>query len=162
MATEIERKFLVETDALSEIAERAGDGKRLVQGYIETTGLTAVRVRRAGERAFLTIKGPGDDSGKTRSEFEYALPLADAEEMLETLCGNLVEKMRYTLALNRHVWEVDVFSGANAGLVVAEVELKNPDELVSIPDWIEREVTGQAKYYNSALAKVPFSQWRKD
>lgn len=160
MATEIERKFLVKADALPGLLDSAGEGKRLVQGYIETVGHTAVRVRLAGDAAFLTIKGPSDAAGMTRAEFEYAIPPEDADAMLGSLCGkSQVEKVRYKLPIEHHVWEIDVFSGANTGLVLAEVELQDAAETVNLPEWVGAEVTGQVRYYNSELSRTPYSRW---
>ncbi len=159
MATEIERKFLVDSDALPAVLQTAGEGVRLVQGYIQTNGHTVVRLRRAGASAFLTIKGPGSKDGTTRAEFEYPVPVDDAEAMLATLCGPSVEKTRYGIQLAAHLWELDVFDGRNTGLVLAEVELQHKDEAVELPAWIDREVTGEAAYYNSELAKNPYADW---
>ena len=159
MATEIERKFLVDRNALGTVLRTAGEGVRMVQGYIETRGHTVVRLRRAGGAAFLTIKGPGSDDGMTRAEFEYPVPVDDAETMLATLCGPCVEKTRYRIKLGAHLWEVDVFDGSNAGLLLAEVELQQKDEFVELPPWIDREVTGEAAYYNSELAINPYTAW---
>lgn len=164
MATEIERKFLIDEKTLPQLQgllqQREGAGVRMVQGYIDTTGHTVVRVRRAGNGAYLTIKGPGSDDGTTRAEFEYPLPVEDAESILGNLCGErIVEKTRYRLEVGQHIWEVDVFDGLNAGLLLAEVELQCSDETVSLPAWAGREVTGDAAYYNSQLAKNPYSHW---
>lgn len=160
MAIEIERKFLVPDAELPQVLQQAGEGVRMVQGYIATTGHTVVRLRIAATDAFLTIKGPGSDDGTTRAEFEYAVPLADADTMLGNLCGErLVEKTRYRVRVAEHVWEVDVFSGLNAGLLLAEVELQRADESISLPAWVGREVTGISAYYNSELARNPFSRW---
>ena len=159
MATEIERKFLVDSDALPAVLQTAGEGVRMVQGYIQTSGHTVVRLRRAGASAFLTIKGPGSEDGTTRAEFEYPVPVDDAETMLATLCGPCVEKSRYRIQVAAHLWELDVFDGRNAGLVLAEVELQQKDEVVELPAWIDREVTGEAAYYNSELAKNPYLDW---
>ena len=160
MAIEIERKFLIAEKALPQILQQAGDGVRMVQGYIETTGHTVVRLRRAGADAYLTIKGPGSDDGTSRAEFEYPVPLEDAESMLANLCGErIVEKTRYRLEVVKHIWEIDVFDGLNEGLLLAEVELRRADEVFSRPDWVDREVTGNSAYYNSELARNPYSGW---
>ncbi len=155
MAREIERKFLVVSDRWRQSAQ----GKTYCQGYIATAYPgQSVRVRIAGDRGYLTIKGPVQ--GLTRAEFEYEIPLLDAREMLETLCDRpLIEKMRYRLPLGEVVWEIDKFSGENEGLVVAEVELASEDQLFDRPDWLGEEVSGQVKYYNSSLVKSPYSQW---
>jgi len=117
-------------------------------------------VRVANEEAFLTLKGPSTDGGLSRSEYEYKIPPADAHAMLDELCGDaVIEKKRYSLVHVSHTWEIDIFSGLNSGLVVAEVELRNIEEEPVIPEWIASEVSGQVEYYNSALAVKPFGKW---
>ncbi|HEX8725905.1 MAG TPA: CYTH domain-containing protein [Gemmatimonadaceae bacterium] len=155
MATEIERKFLVQRDAWR---AGAGPGVRYRQGYLATYPHPVVRVRVAGERGFLTIKGRS--TGIARAEFEFPIPLADAEEMLGTLCtGPIIEKVRYRVPYAGRTWEVDEFAGANAGLVLAEVELPSADAPVELPSWAGREVSGDPRYYNASLAEHPFSEW---
>ena len=160
MAQEIERKFLTASDAWR---SEAGAGKRLKQGYISksTTGAT-VRIRIAGEEARLTVKSPAD--GIIRSEFEYPIPLPDAEAMLENLCaGHAVEKIRYIIpAENGFRWEVDEYLGDNAGLFTAEIELPAPDTPFALPEWLGKEVTTDFRYANSALSERPFSTWREE
>lgn len=154
MAKEIERKFLVNTERLPTLTQ----GQSLKQGYICNDPERVVRVRLAEAAAFITVKG--SNVGATRLEFEYAIPVADAQTMLEELCpAPLIEKVRHRIAHQDHIWDVDVFSGDNAGLVIAEVELNDEDELVALPDWVEREVTGESAYYNSNLQETPFSRW---
>lgn len=129
------------------------------QGYISTTqpGQT-VRVRLAGDQGYLTLKGPTE--GITRSEFEYEIPVVDAKEMLETMCDRpLIEKIRYRLLVNHLLWEIDEFSGENAGLIIAEVELKTEDQTIFKPDWLGPEVSGDLRYYNANLSRYPFSTW---
>ncbi|MEJ1930734.1 CYTH domain-containing protein [Nostoc sp. NIES-2111] len=153
MAKEIERKFLVNGDSWRQL----GEGSLYRQGYIASQGAT-VRVRIAGNQGYLTIKGPTVNF--SRSEFEYPIPLADAEEMLDTLCDRpLIEKTRYKIECSGLVWEVDEFAGANQGLIIAEVELTDEAQQVEIPDWVGTEVTGDARYYNSYLVKHPFAEW---
>ncbi|HIK04823.1 MAG TPA: CYTH domain-containing protein [Trichormus sp. M33_DOE_039] len=153
MAKEIERKFLVTDDTWRQLAE----GSLYRQGYIASQGAT-VRVRIAGNQGYLTIKGP--TVNYSRSEFEYPIPLADAQEMLDTLCVRpLIEKTRYKINLNGLVWEVDEFAGANQGLILAEVELTDESQQIELPNWIGEEVSGDPKYYNSYLVKHPFSEW---
>lgn len=154
MGLEIERKFLVNGDEW-----RAGvEGVRFRQGFLSTVPERTVRVRVAGNRATLTIKGK--TVGATRAEFEYGVPLADAEEMLDALCERpLIEKVRYTLVTGGHTWEVDVFEGENAGLVVAEIELGAEDEAFDRPAWLGAEVTDDPRYFNSNLVSKPFSTW---
>jgi CYTH domain-containing protein len=158
MAREIERKFLVAGDGW-----RAGArGVPYRQGYL-SAGADArctVRVRRAGDHAYLTIKGPAAPGGTERDEYEYPIPVADAEEMLAGLCaGGRVEKVRHRVPHAGHVWEVDEFAGENAGLVLAEVELGRADEPVALPPWVGAEVTADTRYTNAALARAPWPQW---
>lgn len=128
------------------------------QGYLSTDKARTVRVRIAGDEAFITIKGPA--SGISRPEFEYEIPVSDAAAMLDELCLKpLIEKHRYTLEYKGMQWEVDEFFGENRGLIVAEVELDSADQAVELPDWIGSEVTGDARYFNSSLITHPFSQW---
>ncbi|MES2183801.1 MAG: CYTH domain-containing protein [Pseudomonadota bacterium] len=152
MALEIERKFLVIGTAW-----RQGAGTRFRQGYLNRDKQRTVRVRLAGDQAFLTVKGP--TQGATRSEFEYAIPLADAEAMLALCDGPLVEKIRRVVVFEGMAWEVDEFLGDNAGLVVAEIELASEDQPFARPAWLGREVTDDARYFNSNLATFPFSRW---
>jgi CYTH domain-containing protein len=154
MAKEIERKFLVKGDKWKSL----GTGIIYRQGYIATSGKETVRVRVIGDRAYLTIKGP--KKGQTRAEFEYEIPLEDAQEILDTLCLRpLIEKKRYKIKQGNLIWEVDEFAGENQGLVVAEVELNEENQTIELPDWIDREVS-DPKYYNSSLVKYPYSQWQ--
>lgn len=160
MAQEIERKFLLASGAWR---SGAGTGVRLKQGYLSSGAATAtVRVRIAGEAAFLTIKSQA--SGLIRSEFEYPVPLADAERMLDTLTtGSSVEKIRYTFpAGGELVWEIDEYLGANAGLFTAEIELPSADVPFERPEWLGNEITGDYRYANSALSEKPFSTWSKE
>ncbi len=154
MAVEIERKFLVSGDAW-----RQGAALRIAQGYLNRDKQRTVRVRIAGEQAFLTIKGLS--TGATRAEFEYAIPTADAEQLLALCEGPLVQKTRHTLVHGGCTWEVDEFEGDNAGLVVAEIELTSEDQPFDRPPWLGPEVTHDARYFNSSLAAHPYSQWRE-
>jgi len=148
MAVEIERKFLVTGEGWR---ERAGPGRRFCQGHVATADHASVRIRRTDNKAFVTIKGKRN--GIARPEFEYEIPTADAEEMLKTLCKRpLLEKTRYCVEHAGLVWEVDVFVGRNEGLILAEVELDHPDQPVSIPDWVGREVTDDPRYRNATIA----------
>lgn len=153
MATEIERKFLVTGSAW-----RTSDGQRIVQGYLNRDKARTVRVRIAGPQAFLTIKGA--TVGASRAEFEYPIPLADAEALLGLCDGPLIDKVRHRVALGGLLWEVDEFLGDNAGLVVAEVELVSEDQAVDLPPWVGDEVTHDHRYFNSNLASHPFGRWR--
>ncbi|MDT8989980.1 CYTH domain-containing protein [Curvibacter sp. APW13] len=152
MGVEIERKFLVRGEGW-----RQGPGERLVQGYLNRDKARTVRVRVAGDAAFLTIKGIS--VGATRAEFEYPIPLADAQALLALCDGPLVDKTRYRIPAGDVVWEVDEFAGDNTGLVVAEVELAREDAQFVRPDWLGEEVTHDARYFNSNLAQHPFSRW---
>lgn len=154
MATEIERKFLVDINKLPLLE----DGYDIKQGYIQTKDITVVRVRVKAEEAFLTIKG--ENVGATRLEYEYSIPLEDANEMLEKLCTKpIIDKTRYEIKHMNHIWEIDIFHAHNDGLIVAEVELKDENETVELPEWILKEVTNDIRYYNSNLLENPFSKW---
>jgi adenylate cyclase len=155
MAIEIERKFLV-----ADASWRGGEaGVPYRQGYLAVGPPASVRVRIAGAKAMLNIKNAMLDI--SRAEFEYPIPLEDAEALLEGLCdGRVVEKTRYKVPFAGHVWEVDEFCGANAGLVVAEIELKHVDEAFAHPPWLAAEVSGDPRYLNSNLALHPFTEWR--
>ncbi|MCU0566099.1 MAG: CYTH domain-containing protein [Oculatellaceae cyanobacterium Prado106] len=154
MGTEIERKFLVKGDAWRTL----GTPTAFRQGYIVAQAERTVRVRIAGEKGYLTLKGISE--GISRLEFEYEIPLADAAELLDTLCDRpLIEKVRYRIAIDSLVWEVDEFSGDNQGLILAEVELTEPDQPVVLPPWIGEEVSGDRRYFNSYLVQHPFREW---
>jgi CYTH domain-containing protein len=155
MGIEIERKFLVHKDKWEAAAK--GTGKLLVQGYLFASAEKSVRVRIAGSKAFITIKG--STTGATRAEFEYEIPLADAQQMLNTLAESKIEKTRYGIEHDHKVWEVDVFYGPNSGLIVAEIELPNENEPLTLPDWVATEVTDDVRYYNSNLATNPYCNW---
>lgn len=158
MGVEIERKFLVADDRWR---QSVVNEYPIAQGYLSVDQEQTIRVRRRGEQAFLTIKGR--PQGLVRREFEYEIPLADVETMLRTLCNRpLIEKRRYEVPFQGHLWEIDVFEGENAGLIVAEVELKRPDEEVALPPWIGPEVTGDPKYYNARLVEHPFQNWESE
>jgi CYTH domain-containing protein len=154
MGIEIERKFLVIGDVWRSLAE----GQIYCQGYISTLDKTTVRVRVVGNQGYLTIKG--QSTGMTRAEFEYPIPVADAEMILQTLCHPpLIEKIRYRIPLENVIWEVDEFMGENQGLVLAEVELEQEQQSINLPDWIGVEVTEDIRYYNVNLAQHPYRQW---
>ncbi|WP_299489748.1 CYTH domain-containing protein [Acaryochloris sp. IP29b_bin.137] len=153
MGIEIERKFLV----ISETWRSMGSGVPLIQGYLADSNPTTVRVRIAGEKAFLTIKGKVQNL--TRQEFEYKIPVADAQAMMNLCYPRVVEKTRYKIAVSDLIWEIDEFSGTNQGLVLAEVELSAPDQSVILPDWVGQEVSDDPRYFNSYLAAHPYSTW---
>lgn len=153
MSTEIERKFLVQGSDWQQ-----SNPKRLVQGYLNRDKHRTVRVRIAGDAAFLTIKGI--TTGSSRSEFEYTIPVPDADHLL-TLCeGPMIEKLRHEVTFAGMLWEVDEFLGLNAGLVVAEIELERADQEFRRPEWLSDEVTHDARYLNSNLSSNPFSTWK--
>lgn len=155
MATEIERKFLVRDQRWR---EQARPGVRLMQGYLASTPALTVRVRLAGEQGRLTIKGA--THGICRSEYEYAIPAEDAQAMLNELAETaIVEKTRYLVPAGEHNWEVDVFAGENAGLVLAEIELSAEDEAFERPAWLGVEVSDEPRYFNANLARHPFRHW---
>jgi len=151
---EIERKFLVHGEPWTEDTRRV----EMTQGYLARSDAGVVRIRVEGERAFLTIKGPTE--GIRRSEFEYEIPAADARAMLELCLEPPVGKTRYFIEAGDHVFEVDVFTGDNEGLVLAEVELASEDEAFPRPDWLGEEVSHDHRYSNSNLACQPFNAWR--
>ncbi|MEX1045390.1 MAG: CYTH domain-containing protein [Chthoniobacterales bacterium] len=154
MGTEIERKFLVKDDSWR---RDAGPGILLRQGYLAAGEGLSVRVRTDGQRAWLTVKGPSE--GLSRAEFEYAVPTEDAAALLG-LCGaRLVEKRRHRLEHSGHLWEIDEFLGANAGLIMAEVELRQADQAVAQPDWVGPEVSGDKRFENASLSQSPYGVW---
>jgi CYTH domain-containing protein len=153
MALEIERKFLVEGTSWPR-----GDSVRLSQCYLNRDKHRTVRVRIAGSNAFLTIKSV--THGATRAEFEYEIPVADAEQLLKLSDGPIIEKIRHRIVHEGFKWEVDEFLGDNAGLILAEIELASEDQPFSRPPWLGREVTHDRRFYNSNLAAHPYSQWR--
>lgn len=155
MATEIERKYLVRDESWR---DQVHHQVRYEQGYLANTEQCSVRVRVGGERAHVNIKGA--TIGASRLEFEYAVPLEDARTMLRELCRKpIIEKTRYLVRHDSQEWEVDVFEGDNAGLVVAEIELADEAQPVSLPPWAGEEVTDDVRYYNSSLAVTPFNRW---
>lgn len=154
MGIEIERKFLVTSDAWM----RQGEPVLLRQGYLSSHPARVVRVRIEGDRAVMTIKGK--NVGASRGEWEYPIPMADAQEFLDKLCEQpIIEKYRRRIPHAGFVWEVDEFLGANAGLVVAEIELPSEDQAFDKPDWVGDEVTHDKRYLNSNLIAHPYSNW---
>jgi len=153
---EIERKFLVVADNW----RQGATGVRFRQGYLCTDPERTVRVRLAGDRGTLTIKGRTE--GISRAEFEYPIPTAEAAELLDRLCLRpLIEKIRYRVEHAGRTWEIDEFFGANEGLILAEVELEAEDIQPALPPWIGREVSDDPRYYNASLVQRPFSMWRE-
>ncbi len=153
MVLEIERKFLLANEGWRGLAE----GIAYRQGYLCASRERSVRVRLAGEKAFLTVKGA--TRGAVRSEFEYEIPGEDAEAMLALCLRPLIEKRRYTIPWQGFIWEIDEFLGENQGLIVAEIELTREDQPFARPDWIGAEVTGDPRYYNASLRVSPYSGW---
>ena len=153
---EIERKFLVKNNAF---ADKAFRQRRIVQGYICSDAERSVRVRICEDEAFLTIKSATNERGWSRYEFEQPAPMNDAEELIRLCLPGLIEKVRYYVEFDGHTWEVDVFHGENEGLIVAEIELVSEEETFTLPDWVGQEVSGDPKYYNSMLAKHPYTKW---
>jgi CYTH domain-containing protein len=155
MSTEIERKFLVCGDFI----DQATEVTEIVQGYLSSSPDRTVRVRVRGEKGYITVKGLADDSGIARYEWEKEIPVDDARELLKLCEPTPVEKTRYLVHYGRHSFEVDVFHGANSGLVMAEIELLTADEAFEKPPWLGEEVSGDPRYYNSALSVKPYSRW---
>lgn len=156
MASEIERKFLLRDDSWREQISRSANMR---QGYLVTDEIRSVRVRISDDKAHLNIKSA--TVGLSRSEYEYGIPLEDAEDMLDKLCGKLVlEKTRHFIHHGDHVWEIDVFAGNNAGLIMAEVELTDPEESFERPPWLGDEVSHDKRYYNAYLITHPYKDWQ--
>lgn len=153
MAFEIERKFLVDTSKWIP----ADHGTRLIQAYLGLDPYPTVRIRISGEKAFLTIKGVSKTI--SRPEFEYEVPFEDALELLQLSISGTVEKNRYEVWHEGFLWEVDVFSGKNTGLIMAEIELDSENQEFPKPDWLLQEVSGDGRFYNSYLSGHPFQEW---
>ncbi|MEC4895665.1 MAG: CYTH domain-containing protein [Oscillatoria sp. PMC 1051.18] len=155
MPLEIERKFLVKNDDWRQLAT----GVIYRQGYISRTLEKTVRVRVVGSQGYLTIKGK--TIGRSRAEFEYLIPGEDAEEMLATFCEKpLIEKTRYKLIQGELIWEIDEFFGENQGLIIAEVELKNENQVIELPAWLGQEVSDDPRYFNANLVTNPYRNWQ--
>lgn len=153
MALEIERKFLVDTTKW----KPTDQGTLLCQAYLSIDPNPTVRVRIAGDKAFLTIKGRTQSI--VRPEFEYEIPVTEAQELMKLAISNPVEKVRHRVNFEGSIWEVDVFSGKNKGLVMAEIELESENQEFACPDWILEEVSGDRRYYNSYLSEHPYGEW---
>jgi CYTH domain-containing protein len=163
MPVEIERKFLLKDNSWR--FDEAGlprPGMPLAQGYLAGAPNCSVRLRKSASKAVLTIKGKVNDTGMSRSEYQYEIPLADCEAMLEEFALRpLIEKIRYKIIYAGLLWEVDEFQGENSGLIMAEIELEHENQSITLPPWIGAEVTGDARYYHACLVRCPFSQWEK-
>jgi adenylate cyclase len=155
MAKEIERKYLIDLEKWREVEKPPGDHYR--QGYLLTDPQKTIRVRLTDAKGFLTIKGISQ--GATRLEYEYEIPAAEAKELLDNFSTAELSKIRYKLEFKGKLWEVDEFLGDNAGLFVAEIELKSENETFELPEWIIKEVTEEKKYYNSNLTINPYKNW---
>lgn len=156
MHIETERKFLVKGDFLTDVYAR----RRIVQGYICSVPGRTVRVRIRENESFLTIKGASDEKGMSRYEFEQAIPMEDAEQLLKLCEPGIIDKVRHLARIGNHTWEIDVFHGENEGLVLAEIELASEEEPFVKPAWLGEEVTGDRRYYNSQLTKNPYQNWK--
>ncbi len=155
MAQEIERKFLVRGDFKSQASRQT----RIIQGYLSSVPERTVRVRIKGDQGFLTIKGIGSASGASRYEWEQAIPVAEARELLAICEPGAIDKTRYLVEHAGKTFEVDEFYGDNEGLTVAEIELVSENESFEKPSWLGEEVTGDARYYNAMLMKNPYRNW---
>ena len=155
---EIERKFLVKFDAYK---NETTSKERIVQGFLNTHPERTVRVRVKGDSGYLTIKGKSNVAGTTRFEWEQEIPLVDAERLLELCEKGTIDKIRYNVPCGNHIYEIDEFHGENEGLVLAEIELKSEDEVFEKKDWLGEEVTGEIRYYNSQLSRLPYTTWKK-
>ena len=162
-SVEIERKYLVLSDDWRsyqfEDVTYTRRGRRYKQGYLVSDAGRTVRMRVAGDQAFITVKGP--TRGVTRAEYKYSIPVSDAEDMLLLCQQPLVEKVRYEVDFGEHTWEIDEFAGLSAGLVVAKIELSNEDQAIEMPPWAGAEVSDDPRYGNSSLVTHPYSLWSK-
>ncbi|MEN8115450.1 MAG: CYTH domain-containing protein [Bacteroidota bacterium] len=156
MAQEIERKFLVKSDAFKQESQKE---MRITQGYLSSVPERTVRVRVKGEKGFITIKGIGNESGASRYEWEKEISVKDVNDLLKICEPGVIDKTRFNVKSGAHTFEVDEFYGDNEGLVVAEVELTSEDETFEKPEWLGEEVTGDVKYFNSMLMKNPYKNW---
>ena len=156
MAQEIERKFLVKSEAFKSEAFKE---MRITQGYLSSVPERTVRVRIKGGKGFITIKGIGNESGASRFEWEKELPVEEINDLLKLAEPGVIDKTRFNVKSGEHTFEVDEFYGENEGLIVAEVELEKEDEAFEKPEWLGEEVTGDVKYFNSMLMKNPYKNW---
>ena len=157
MAIEIERKFLIINDGWR---QQVSKSKRIVQGYLNKSAERSVRIRISGEDANINIKSKRGEGGITRLEYEYAIPLSDAQELLDNVALKpVIDKTRHYIFFDALCWEIDEFYGDNAGLIVAELELPNVDTAFPKPDWLGQEVSDDPRYYNMNLMQLPYTQW---
>ena len=157
MGVEIERKFLVDYNKWKQLAKPNGTHFR--QGYVLSDDNRTIRIRITDQHAYITFKGAS--SGITRKEFEYKIPIDEGLELIDGFALSEVEKIRYCIEYEGKTWEVDEFSGKNAGLILAEIELLREDEEFEKPDWVSIEVSDEERYYNACLAVYPFADWAK-
>lgn len=155
MGLEIERKYLVNQEKWQLVEQPQGEYYR--QGYLLTDPSKTIRVRQTTTQGFLTIKGIS--VGAVRAEYEYEIPYQEAAELLDQFATAEISKIRYKLQVDGKLWEIDEFLGDNAGLMVAEIELNSEDEQFALPDWVDVEVTGDERYYNSSLTTNPYKRW---
>lgn len=155
MGVEIERKFLVKPQEWNILSKP--EGVLIKQGYLLIESSKTVRVRIKGTMGYITIKG--ESRAISRDEFEYKIPVADAEELIQNFCGNVISKVRYKILFAGNLWEVDVFNGDNEGLVIAEIELKSEEQEFEIPGWVGKEVSTDTRFYNANLSVNPYRKW---
>jgi len=158
MPVEIERKFLVDHAQWNALSKPLPN--YLIQGYLHSEPGKTIRVRATNDKGFITIKGKSSADGLSRSEFEYEIPKQEALELLANFTNKTIEKNRYEIEFEGNVWEVDVFEGDNAGLIVAEIELESEEQSFEKPVWVREEVTSDFRYFNSALIEKPFKDWK--
>lgn len=156
MALEIERKFLIKGD----FKQDAYAYEEVVQGYLSSVAERTVRIRIKGDKAYITIKGIGNESGMSRYEWEKEISVTDAHELIKLCEPGIIDKVRYYIKNGEYIFEVDEFRGDNEGLVIAEIELKDESGEFSRPAWLGEEVTGDKRYYNASLVKNPYKNWR--
>ncbi len=157
MAQEIERKFMVKSDAYKAASFKA---TRITQGYLSSVPERTVRVRIKGDKGFITIKGIGNESGASRFEWEKEIPVAEVQELLKLCEPGIIDKRRYLVKNGDYCFEIDEFYGDNEGLVMAEIELPDEKATFARPEWLGKEVTGDKRYYNSMLMKNPYKNWK--
>ena len=157
MALEIERKFLVTDDSYKAMAFHSD---RIAQGYLCREGGNSARVRVRGDKGYITVKGPSKDNGLSRFEWEKEITANEALELIQLCHGGIIDKTRYLVEYGNHIFEVDEFHGENAGLVIAEVELGSIDESFEKDPFLGTEVTGDKRYNNSSLTRIPYSLWK--
>lgn len=155
MPLEIERKYLVIGDFKTEAYKH----EDIAQGYLSSVPERTVRIRIKGKKAYITVKGIGNDSGASRYEWEKEISLPDARELMKLCEPGIIDKTRYYIKNGNYTFEVDEFRGENNGLIIAEIELKNEEDTFARPSWLGKEVTGDQRYYNASLIKRPFTKW---